>query len=71
MFNIIKEYNLGRKILAVTTDNAANIVSFGHYFAEMLVNEFDNTEFVHNRCAAHILNLAVVTPGLDSRQNIT
>jgi hypothetical protein len=59
LFNIIKEYNIGQKILAVTTDNAANMITFGHHLAEMLIKEFNNTEFMHFRCAAHVLNLAV------------
>lgn len=57
--NTLKDYNIADKILAVTTDNAANMVTFGQHLSNMLANEYNNNEFMHLRCAAHILNLAV------------
>ena len=59
IFNILEEFNLGNKILAATTDNAANMIAFGQHLAEMLNNKYNNHDFMHLRCAAHILNLAV------------
>jgi hypothetical protein len=57
--NTLKDYNIGSKILAVTTDNAGNMVTFGQHLSKMLAEEYNNNEFMHLRCAAHILNLAV------------
>jgi len=59
IFNTLKEYNIEKKILAVTTDNAANMITFGQQLKIKLENECNNVEFMHFRCAAHILNLAV------------
>ncbi len=59
ILNTLKDYNIGNKILAVTTDNAANMINFGRHLATMLADKFNNKEFMHFRCAAHILNLAV------------
>ena len=55
----LKEYGIESKILAVTSDNAANMIAFGKHLSKMLADECNNNEFMHFRCAAHILNLAV------------
>jgi len=59
IFETLVKYNLGNKILAVTTDNAANMITFGQHLTEMLSDKCNNHDFIHFRCAAHILNLAV------------
>ena len=58
VFNTLETYHLGNKILAVTTDNAANMITFGQHLKEMLNDNYNN-DFMHFRCAAHILNIAV------------
>ncbi|CAG8652439.1 3578_t:CDS:2, partial [Ambispora leptoticha] len=55
----IKRLN-GRKILSMTADNASNMDACGEHLASMLEYHYDNNAFCRLRCAAHILNLAVV-----------
>ena len=52
-------YNIGTRILSVTTDNASNMDVFAHTFCETLRTEYGNFDFERVRCAAHVLNLAV------------
>ncbi|CAG8457507.1 600_t:CDS:2 [Acaulospora morrowiae] len=56
---IISDFNLGKKIMAITTDNAYNMNAFGQKFAQLLSTKYNNTIFRRIRCAAHILNLIV------------
>src|SRR6185369_12082256 len=59
LFQLIYEMNLNDKVLALTTDNDAKMISCGN----LMLYEFEETcehcDFHHYRCAAHILNLAV------------
>ena len=55
----IEYYDIGSRILTVTTDNASNMVVFGSELAKVLAEKYNNYEFTHLRCAAHILNLVV------------
>jgi len=64
IMNVLYEYGLAGKALALTTDNASSMVVCGNYLADELEFEFDNLTFAHYRCAAHVLNLAV-TKGIE------
>ena len=57
--NLLSELNLASKVLAITTDNAASMVVCGRKMKEELKNTFNNVNFSHFRCGAHILNIAV------------
>jgi hypothetical protein len=59
IMNILQEFNLVKKTLELTTDNVSSMIVCGNYLSEELELEFNNLEFAHYRCAAHVLNLAV------------
>ncbi|CAG8521648.1 11978_t:CDS:2, partial [Cetraspora pellucida] len=59
IMDVLHEFNLTEKALALTTDNASSMIVCGATIAEELDREFDNLSFSHYRCATHILNLAV------------
>ena len=56
---VLCEFDLAEKILALTTDNASSMLSCYTFMAARLETEFENRNFAHYRCAAHVLNLAV------------
>jgi len=56
--DVLRDFDLGRRLLAVTTDNGSNMVSMYKRLCELCSQEFKNSEIVHLRCAAHVLNLA-------------
>ena len=56
---VLYEFDLVEKTLALTTDNASSMLACGTIMAAELEREFDNLNFAHYRCAAHVLNLAV------------
>jgi hypothetical protein len=58
IFNILCDFDLGPRLLGVTTDNGANMVSMYKKLRELCLQEFNNSETVHFRCAAHVLNLS-------------
>ena len=55
----ISYYNIDTWILSAITDNTANINMFGCILHEILQSKYDNLDFQHVYCAAHVLNLAV------------
>src|SRR6266498_913582 len=57
IFNILVEFDIETKTIAMITDNGSNMVASANILKSRL-----NT-FTHYRCIAHILNL-VVTAGL-------
>jgi hypothetical protein len=57
--NLLSELNLSSKIFGITTDNAAAMLVCGREMKNVLKNTFDNNNFSHFRCGAHILNIAV------------
>ena len=59
IMQILYEYQLNEKTLALMTDNASAIVVCGRIIANKLKEEFDNLHFSYHRCAAYILNLAI------------
>jgi hypothetical protein len=59
ILSLLNEFQLENKILALTSDNASNIVLASSIVKDTLANNFSNTSFQHIRCAAHIMNLAV------------
>jgi hypothetical protein len=77
LMNSVRYYGIGSHILSATTDNAANMETFGREFSRMLYEEFGNTKFVHVRCAAHVLNLMVqeglskVSPAITKARHFT
>ena len=60
VFETISYYNIGAQILSVTTDNAAYMNVFGRTLREILHSRYNNLDFEHVHCAAHVLNLAVI-----------
>src|SRR2546421_787901 len=56
---ILQEFNISDKIISLTTDNGSNMLVCGRELANELEAGFSNLTFSHNRCAAHIINLAV------------
>ncbi|CAG8852367.1 21248_t:CDS:2, partial [Gigaspora margarita] len=59
IIDILNEYNISEKTLALTTDNASSMVLCGAIVAEKLEEGFNNFDFSHYCCAAHALNLAI------------
>src|ERR1043166_6943832 len=57
--DILNEFNLTSKALALTTDNESAMVVCGRELMEEFEKDLDNLSFKHYRCSAHILNLAV------------
>ncbi|CAG8442869.1 5380_t:CDS:2, partial [Scutellospora calospora] len=58
LMTLLKEYNLTTKIISLTTDNHTVMVACTCQLSSELAN-FGNFLFSHQRCEAHILNLAV------------
>ncbi|CAG8778736.1 1298_t:CDS:2, partial [Cetraspora pellucida] len=56
----LDEFNLTAKALVLTTDNASLMISCGALITAELEKEFNNLNFAHYRCFAHILNLVVI-----------
>src|SRR5687767_14970970 len=59
ILDILEEFSLGKKVLAMTTDNVSNMVSLAERLNNYLIQKYDNKDFMHLRCGAHVLNLAV------------
>ena len=60
IYKILLEFGLEHKAIAITTDNASNMISSARY----LKVKFENNTFIHYRCVAHVLNI-IVTTGLE------
>ncbi|CAI2196339.1 1882_t:CDS:1, partial [Funneliformis geosporum] len=58
IINILYEYRLGEKALALIIDNASMIVC-DKYLSDEFELKFNNLAFSHCRCSAYVLNLAV------------
>ncbi|CAG8820860.1 24479_t:CDS:2, partial [Cetraspora pellucida] len=56
--NILEEFNLHNKCVALTTDNASSMIACSRILASEIEKEFNNLSFSHYRCATHVLNLA-------------
>ncbi len=59
IMQILYEYQLNEKTLALTTDNASAMVVCGRIIVNKLKEGFDNLYFSHYRYTAYILNLVV------------
>jgi len=59
IMEVLRKFGLAEKTLALTTDNASSMITCGEFIVEELEEEFQNLDFAHYRCAAHVLNLAV------------
>jgi len=57
ILKILKEFNLEKKVLGFTTDNASSMIACSKIIIDNLLVNSDNSSFNHNRCTAHILNL--------------
>ena len=55
LLQLLNEMHLNGKVLGFTTDNDSKMILCGN----LLTTEFDNHEFKHYRCAAHVLNIAI------------
>ena len=52
---MLVEFNLLARVLAITTDNASNMVKCVANLQEITVMK----DLIHVRCGAHVINLAV------------
>ncbi|CAG8810487.1 17682_t:CDS:2, partial [Cetraspora pellucida] len=59
LMDILDENCISEKTLVLTMDNASSMISCDTIVAEELEEDFNNFDFSHYRCAAHVLNLAV------------
>ncbi|CAG8600131.1 18153_t:CDS:2, partial [Racocetra persica] len=59
ILNTLYEFNLEKKALALTTDNASLMIICGKIITKEFECEFDDLGFLHYRYVAHILNLIV------------
>jgi hypothetical protein len=57
--DVLQEFNISDRIISLTTDNGSNMLVCERELASELETGFFNFTFTHNRCAAHIINLAV------------
>jgi hypothetical protein len=57
--DVLQDFNISNKIISLTTDNGSNMLACGRELANELEAGFSNFTFTHNRCAAHVINLAV------------
>ncbi|CAG8768330.1 11252_t:CDS:2, partial [Cetraspora pellucida] len=55
IIEVLDHTKITEKLLGITTDNAQNMITAG----QELKQNLNNNELVHQRCAAHILNIAV------------
>ncbi|CAG8809406.1 12805_t:CDS:2, partial [Racocetra persica] len=55
LIQVLDQAKITKKLLGITTDNAYSMIAAGRELKETL----DNYELVHQRCAAHILNIAI------------
>ncbi|EXX56435.1 hypothetical protein RirG_216250 [Rhizophagus irregularis DAOM 197198w] len=56
--NVLNDFNLQEKTLALTTDNESAMIVCGRTFGQQLITQLDSQNFRHYRYAAHIFNLA-------------
>ena len=56
---MLEEFSLGSKLLALTTDNGSNMITLAENLKVSLALKYNNNNFLHFRCVAHVLNLAV------------
>ncbi|CAG8575206.1 4374_t:CDS:2 [Ambispora gerdemannii] len=61
---LLDEMNLNEKILALTTDNDSKMILCEKLITHKLDIEWNNCEFQHYYCAAHVLNIAI-THGME------
>jgi hypothetical protein len=69
IMKILKEFNLEKKVLGFTTDNATSMIACSRIIMDDLSHNSDNFSFNHNRCTAHILNL-VAQQGIKILDNV-
>ena len=60
IYNTLVEFELDKKSIAITTDNASNMIAG----VRILKTKLNQNSFTYYRCIAHVLNLIVVA-GLD------
>lgn len=56
---LLVELGISSKVLGITTDNASVMIAFGREIKNELNINHNNTHVTHQRCGAHILNIAV------------
>jgi hypothetical protein len=56
---VLEEFNISRKIIALTTDNDSAMIVCGKEISSAFDNEFSSMNFLHYYCVMHILNLEV------------
>src|SRR3954463_5484565 len=59
LIELLQEFNISNRVISLTTDNGSNMLVCGRELANELEAGFFGLSFSHNRCAAHIINLAV------------
>jgi hypothetical protein len=56
IYDLLEEFKIETKIIVLTTDNGANMISATNFLQDKL----NLNDFCHYRCIAHILNLVVL-----------
>ena len=60
VLEVISFYEIGKNIIAATTDNGSNMATFAAHLQQALKESFNNAYFQHYHCAALTLNLIVM-----------
>ncbi|CAG8503079.1 11602_t:CDS:2 [Scutellospora calospora] len=58
LLDILDDTNISSKLLGLTTDNAKSMIAIGRDLKTEFASK-GNKELIHQRCAAHILNIAL------------
>ncbi|CAG8649950.1 17754_t:CDS:1, partial [Racocetra fulgida] len=59
IIKILKEIDIGRKLLGITTDNIANMCFIENILQEKVLSKFNNNSIQHFYYSIHILNLDI------------
>lgn len=59
IMQVLQEFNISNKVIALTTDNASVMLVCGKEIASAIEDKFSSMIFSYYRCAAHVLNLGV------------
>jgi len=58
LLTLFDEFKVTRSILGLTTDNDTSMIVAGHEL-QVVFSSLENNKYMHHRCVAHVLNIAV------------